>query len=200
MPSQYEDLARAALLEITKPATIGAFIAESKDDDGVITVRFESLQGGYPGWQWNVSLAHVDGYDPTVIESELLPADGALLAPDWVPWSDRLAEYKAAQEAAGLDAEAALAAETGGGDDDSDDDDELDDDDDDDELDEDGSPVLHAGDLDGVDIDDLDEAAGDDDADDDDESDDDAENDSGDDAEAVADEVAAYGAEDTEDL
>ncbi len=101
---QYEELARASLLEITKPEAIGALVAETTDADGVITMRFASEQAGYPGWQWNVSLAHVDGYDPTVIEAELLPADGALLAPDWVPWSDRLADYKAAQEAAGLEA------------------------------------------------------------------------------------------------
>ncbi len=133
MSSQYEDLARASLLEITKAANVGELIAESTDDDGVITVRFVSVQEGYPGWQWNVSLAHVDGYDPTVIEAELLPADGALLAPDWVPWSDRLADYKAAQEAAGLEADA-LAADDD--DDDPDEDADLDDDDLDDEDDD----------------------------------------------------------------
>lgn len=191
MPSQYEQLAREALGEITPEKTVGNVVAESTDDDGVITLRFESLLGGYPGWQWNVSLAHVDGYDPTVIEAELLPAAGALLSPDWVPWSERLAEYKAAQEAAGLSEEAAAAdgdldGEPGDDDDDDeldgDDDDELDDDDDDEG---DGMSVLHGGDLDGVDIDELDVAGGPED-----------EAEGPDEIEA---EVAAYGAEDTED-
>jgi hypothetical protein len=167
MPSQYEDLARASLHEITKPDNIGDLIAETTDDDGVITVRFASVQEGYPGWQWNVSLAHVEGYDPTVIEAELLPADGALLAPDWVPWSDRLADYKAAQEAAGLEADALATDDDDDPDDDADlDDDDLDDEDDDldddDDDDADAIPVLHGGDLDGVDIDDLDDSVEDD--------------------------------------
>ncbi len=123
MPSQYETLAREALVEITPGTTIGDLASESKDDDGVITLRFASGLGGYPGWQWNVSLSHVDGYDPTVIEAELLPDAGALLSPDWVPWSERLADYKAAQEAAGLAAEDVAALDG-----------ELDDDDDDDET------------------------------------------------------------------
>lgn len=135
MPSQYEVLSREALLEITPENTVGGLIAESTDDDGVITMRYECLLGGYPGWQWNVSLAHVDGYDPTVIEAELLPDAGALLSPDWVPWSERLADYKAAQEAAGLLAEEALDAEASATDDDDDLDDELDEDDLDDDLD-----------------------------------------------------------------
>jgi hypothetical protein len=188
MPSQCEELARASLLEITKPGNVGDVIAETTDDDGVITVRFVSVQEGYPGWQWNVSLAHVDGYDPTVIEAELLPADGALLAPDWVPWSDRLAEYKAAQEAAGLEADA-LAADADDEDDPDDDadlddddlddeDDDLDDDDDDDDV-ADATPVLHGGDLDGVDIDDLDDSGND--ADDDDDTDEDDDDDDRDD-------------------
>ena len=180
-PADYEELARGALLEITPAATIGSFVGQTPEDDGSITVRFTSAQAGYPDWLWTVSVADVEGGEPTVLEAELLPGEGALLAPDWVPWSDRLAEYKAAQEA--IDAEAAASAESedaaaeGEGDDDDldDDDDDLDDDDeaeddlDDHVMDDDdvlGSDVLHGGDLDGVDIDDLDEPADDLDSDD----------------------------------
>lgn len=187
MPSQYETLAREALLEITPAQTIGALASESTDDDGVITVRFASLLGGYPGWQWNVSLAHVDGYDPTVIEAELLPDQGALLSPDWVPWSERLAEYKAAQEAAGLEAEQGGEADEDGAsqDDEGDlDDEDLDDEDDMDDVSLSGSN-LHSGDLDGVDIDEL--AGGPEDEV------------SEEDAEAIEHEVAEFGATDTED-
>ena len=167
--SRYEELARGALLEITPAATIGQLFGETDEGDGAVSVLFESAQPGYPGWKWTVSIAHVDGEDPTVLEAELMPGDGSLLAPDWVPWSDRLAEYKAAQEAAGEPVE-------GDEDDDPDEDDESADDesdDEDDELDEDdvlGNDVLHGGDLDGVDIDSSDADESDDD--DDDESDD----------------------------
>lgn len=174
MPSQYEELSREALLEITPPKTVGGLVSESTDADGVITMRFECLQAGYPGWQWNVSLAHVDGYDPTVIEAELLPDAGALLSPDWVPWSERLAEYKAAQEAAGLPAEDVLDGDAT----EPDDDDDVDDEDDD--IDEDG----------------LDFGEGDDMSDRHGLADDGPEDDE---AQAIQDEIEEYGAEDTED-
>ena len=99
MPESYEDLARSALLEITPVATIGSFVSQTPEDDGSVTVRFASAQPGYPDWLWTVSVADVEGGEPTVLEAELLPGEGSLLAPDWLPWSDRLAEYKAAQEA-----------------------------------------------------------------------------------------------------
>ena len=172
--SPYEDLARGALLEITGAETIGAYAGQVDEGNGAVSVLFDSAQPGYPGWRWTVSIAHVEGEDPTVLETELMPSEGALLAPDWVPWSDRLADYKAAQELAGG------ASDEADDDDDPDDDDDIADDesdDEDDELDEDdvlGNDVLHGGDLDGVDIDDPD-ADDDDDDDFDDDPDDESE-------------------------
>jgi len=120
MPDRHLQFARDALLDITPESTIGQYVGSVDEGEGVVTVRFESTLPGYPGWRWTVSLAVVDGGEPTVLETELMPGDGALLAPDWVPWSDRLADYKAAQEAAG-----AAAAESE--DESDDDDDDLDD-------------------------------------------------------------------------
>lgn len=141
------DLALAALREITPADTVGPAAGYTAEDDGAVSLRFHTRLSGYPGWFWTVSVAVVDGADPTVLEVELLPGDGALLAPDWVPWATRLAEYQAAQVAA-----AAI---------DEDDDEDLDDDEDDtdDEADDDEDEPkarFHAGDLDGVDIDELD--------------------------------------------
>jgi hypothetical protein len=128
------DVARAALLEITPEANIGAFVSEQTDDEGVSTIRFASAMLGYPHWFWTVSVAQLPDEAPTVLEAELLPGEGALLAPDWVPWSDRLEDYKAAQAAI---AAGELAAGGNGDadddDDDPDDDDDTDDDDDDDD-------------------------------------------------------------------
>jgi hypothetical protein len=173
--SPYEDLARGALLEITPAATIGDYVGTTDEGDGVVSVLFASAQPGYPDWRWTVSIAHVEGSEPTVLEAELMPAEGALLAPDWVPWSDRLAEYKAAQEnteepESDSDDDSDDDSDSDSDDDDSDEDDDSDDDsdsDEDDELDEDdllGNDVLHGGDLDGVDIDDLDESDDDEDS------------------------------------
>ncbi len=143
------ELALAALREVTPADSIGEFAGHETTDDGVTLLRFETRLAGYPGWFWTVALAAVPGSDPTVLELELLPGEGALLAPDWIPWSQRLEDFKAQQ---------ALAAEEQSDDDDSDDSDGGDDfDDDDDDDDDDGEEFLHAGDVDGVDIDELDD-------------------------------------------
>ncbi|MGV8883659.1 MAG: DUF3027 domain-containing protein [Rhodoglobus sp.] len=174
--AQHEELARAALAEITPVDGVGAYIGQVDEDGGAVSLLFEAAMPGYPGWRWTVSIATVEDAEPTVLEAELMPGEGSLLAPDWVPWSERLAEYKAAQEA---EAPGDDDAE-GESDEDSDDDDESgefddsEDDDDDDEDDVLGNDVLHGGDLDGIDIDTLDDPADEDDSDDDD-SDDDAE-------------------------
>nr|WP_194411733.1 DUF3027 domain-containing protein [Microbacterium cremeum] len=157
------DLALAALREITPAATIGDPAGYRVEADGVVSLRFANRLAGYPGWYWTVSLARVEGAEPTVLEVELLPGDDALLAPEWVPWAVRLAEYHAAQAAL-----AEAARSTGAEDDEDDIDEDLDDVDDLDaaDFDDDGSPILHAGDVDGVDIDELD--ASDEDEDDED--------------------------------
>ena len=156
------DIAVAALREVTPASTIGDPAGYRVEAEGVVSLRFENRLAGYPGWFWTVSLARLADAEPTVLEVELLPGDGALLAPDWVPWAERLADYQAAQVAL---AELALAegADVDVIDDDLDDVDDLDAAD----FDEDGSRILHAGDVDGVDIDELDEDADDDDVDDD---------------------------------
>ncbi|MGC0370189.1 DUF3027 domain-containing protein [Microbacterium sp. SLBN-111] len=167
------DLALSALREITPADTIGPPAGHVVEADDVVSLRFHTRLAGYPGWHWTVTVAVVEDSEPTVLEAELLPGEGALLAPDWVPWAKRLAEYQAAQAAA-----AAAGEES---DDDLDDQDDLDDedlddesDDSDDDEDEEPKARLHAGDLDGVDIDELDDSAdGEDDSDEDDSDEDD---------------------------
>lgn len=160
------DLALAALYEITPAATVGAPAGYTLEEGGVVSLRFANTMPGYPNWLWTVSVAVVDGAEPTVLEAELLPGEGALLAPEWVPWAERLAEYQAAQAALAAEQGDAEASDEGDEDaDETDDEDDLDDDIDDldaADFDEDGSPILHAGDVDGVDIDELDEDAEDD--------------------------------------
>jgi hypothetical protein len=177
---QYEKLARGALLEITDEASIGALIGEQIESDGAVSVIFASVMRGYPGWNWTVSIAQVEGAEPTVLEAELMPAEGALLSPDWVPWSERLAEYKAAQAATeAVDAEKAESEKSASDGESGDEDADYSDDDDDDDDDAFDSGVLHGGDLDGVDIDESndDESEDDDDADDDSDDDDDDDSD-----------------------
>ena len=167
--STARELALAALREITPAATIGEPAETTLHDDGVLTLRFQNRLSGYPGWFWTVSLAQVEDAAPTVLEVELIPGDGALIAPDWLPWAERLAEYQATQAA--LAAEGLATDDLVTGDEDDEDLDDVDDLDASD-FDDDGSPILHSGDVDGVDIDELSDDA--DAGDDEDESDDDS--------------------------
>ena len=181
------DVAKAALLEITPEGTIGAPAGEITEGDGVVSVQFDSLLPGYPGWKWTVSIATLEGEAPSVLETEMIPAEGALLAPDWVPWSDRLADYKAAQS----ELEAASTEDS----------DDSEDDDGDDDL---GSDVLHGGDLDGVDIDEAevdsdDDDDSDDDEDDDDDSDDEEDDDDSDDSDDDSDDDDSDDLDDDDD-
>lgn len=126
-----EQLAREALREVTPESSVGEATGRETAEDGVVTLTFAATMLGYPGWHWTVSLAEVDGLEPTVLEVELLPGEGALLAPEWVPWSVRLDEYRAAQAAAGEADETTESAEEHGREgDDSEEDDDLDEDDD----------------------------------------------------------------------
>jgi hypothetical protein len=150
------ELGRSALLEITSAESVGAPAGSIDLGDGVVTVYFETMLAGYPGWRWTVSIAHVDG-EASALETELTPGDDALLSPAWIPWVDRLADYRTAQD--GVESGEESDEEDDDEDDDSDEDSDEEDEEDDD-SDDFGSDVLHAGDLDGVDID---EADGDDD-------------------------------------
>ncbi|MEX8058635.1 DUF3027 domain-containing protein [Microbacterium sp. 16-032] len=172
------DLALAALHEITPASTVGPAAGYTAEDDGAVSLRFHTRLAGYPGWFWTVSVAVVDDSEPTVLEVELLPGDGALLAPDWVPWATRLAEYQAAQAAAAVDDDSDDDDDEDADDDDSDDEDSDDEDDSDDEE---PKARFHAGDLDGVDIDELDATHTDDPADDDEAEDDESDDDESDD-------------------
>jgi hypothetical protein len=149
------DQAKAALELITPADTIGEYLGYIVEGEHVLSLLFDCLMTGYPGWRWTVSLSRVDGNSaPQVLETELMPGDDALLAPEWVPWSDRLADSKVAEELAA----AALAGDIESDDDDDDDSDDDDDDDSDDDDDD---------DSDGDDDDSDDESAESDDAADD---------------------------------
>ena len=155
------ELARRALLEVTPESTVGAVVDTVDEGEGVVSVLFANRMPGYPGWRWTVSIAHVEGDEPTVLEVELMPGEGSLVAPDWVPWSERLAEYRAAQHEDDEDADESDDDESDdddvdddeSDDDDVDDDDESDDDDDDDFDDTDEDDLVADDDVDGLDVD-----------------------------------------------
>jgi hypothetical protein len=86
------ELARAAAQEVAeRPEDVGEHLGTFAEADRLISHRFACTMRGYRGWHWTVTLARVPrGRTATVCEVELLPGDGALLAPSWLPWSERL--------------------------------------------------------------------------------------------------------------
>ena len=123
---QLHDRARQAAIESAPPAGVGDFVGFVDEAEDVITMKFASRQKGYIGWNWHVTM-FVSDEDVSVSEVNLLPGENSLLAPDWVPWADRLADWKALQ--AELEAQAAAeAAEADESDDDEDEDEDEDDD------------------------------------------------------------------------
>jgi Protein of unknown function (DUF3027) len=86
------ELARQAAEETAEPNTVGEHLGVTVDEGGLTMHSFGCTSRGYRGWRWAVTLAHVPGSDRvTVCDVVLLPGADSILAPAWVPWSDRLA-------------------------------------------------------------------------------------------------------------
>lgn len=82
--------ARAAARDVA-PGLVGEHLGVVADDERVATHLFANLDPAYRGWRWAVTVARVPrSRTITVDEVVLLPGDEALLAPAWVPWSERL--------------------------------------------------------------------------------------------------------------
>ena len=87
---QAEQIARDAL--VAEGEDPGAHLGARSEGEWAVAHYFAAQVPGYVGWQWCVVLAGAPGARPTVSEVALLPGDGALLAPAWVPWTDRIAQ------------------------------------------------------------------------------------------------------------
>jgi hypothetical protein len=103
----------AFALEILKSEnlSVGPFIEIIDEGDDTFSYLFKSELKGYVDWRWSVTIYQPEGAEPTLSEFVLLPGAESLVAPDWIPWSERLADYKALQLE--LERQAALDAEEG---------------------------------------------------------------------------------------
>ena len=102
------DLAKSAAIDAADSKSVGEYIETIDEGDSTFTYLFSAKLKGYAGWRWSVTLFAPAKQEPTVSEVLLLPGEDALLAPAWVPWAERLADWKALQ--AELEAQAALDA------------------------------------------------------------------------------------------
>jgi hypothetical protein len=85
------DDARAALLEEVEADGIGDHLGHQVDGDRVVTHLFECRRAGYLGWRWAVTVARASRQKQvTVDEVVLLPGDDSIVAPEWVPYRERI--------------------------------------------------------------------------------------------------------------
>lgn len=86
------ELAREAAESIAEKGAVGEHLAMVIDEERVATHYFACTAKAYPGWRWAVTVARVPrSRTVTVSETNLVPGEGALLSPEWVPYADRLA-------------------------------------------------------------------------------------------------------------
>lgn len=85
------DQARAAAIARAGVLEVGDHLGVYAEDARVATHLFACVHPGYPGWQWSVTVVRASrARVVTISEVTLLPGEGALLAPAWVPWSERI--------------------------------------------------------------------------------------------------------------
>lgn len=85
------EAARAAVVEFSGPEMVGDYLGVGYEDPNTATHRFLAHLPGYQGWQWAVVVAAYPGADhATISEVVLVPGPTALLAPEWVPWEQRV--------------------------------------------------------------------------------------------------------------
>ena len=85
------DVARAGAEAVAYPRPVGEHVGFEMVSERLATHYFASTDAGYVGWCWAVTVARVPrGRVATVCEVDMTPREGALLAPEWVPWEERL--------------------------------------------------------------------------------------------------------------
>ncbi len=84
------DPARLAA-EADAPGLVGEHLGVDAEEQRVVTHYFASLDPAYRGWRWAVTVVRAPRSKAVTIDDVvLLPGSEAVLAPEWVPWSDRL--------------------------------------------------------------------------------------------------------------
>src|SRR4029453_17114834 len=85
------DLARAAAEGTSGVIGVGDYLGAQAEDTRVVSHFFACPHPGYRGWRWSVTVARAArARVVTVDEVVLLPGEGALAAPEWIPYADRI--------------------------------------------------------------------------------------------------------------
>ena len=78
-------------MDLAGADVVGDHAGVFADDERVATHLFTCLDRAYPGWRWAVTVSRASrAKTVTVSETGLQPGPESLLAPPWVPWSERV--------------------------------------------------------------------------------------------------------------
>lgn len=87
------ELARQAVLaDAGNPKFVGEYLdVEFDSESRLASYLFEAFLPGYKGWRWVVTAVRVDEESaPTICDVVLLPGPDSLLAPEWIPYVERI--------------------------------------------------------------------------------------------------------------
>jgi len=83
--------AREALVADVGPDDVGDHLGHLVEGDRVVTHLFACRRRGYSGWNWAVTVARASRQrQVTVNEVVLVPGERAIVAPEWVPYKERV--------------------------------------------------------------------------------------------------------------
>lgn len=107
-----KDVALQGVQEIAPARAIGLVHHVRAEEERLSTHLFECTLPGYRGWFWFATLSRAPrSRVATICEVGLLPGDDALIAPDWVPWADRVRPEDLEENATQENAESAETTE-----------------------------------------------------------------------------------------
>ena len=85
------DAARAALLQEVEASDVGEHLGHVVEGERLVTHLFACERPGYVGWRWSVTVARAPRQKHvTVDEVVLVPGVEAIVAPEWVPYRERI--------------------------------------------------------------------------------------------------------------
>lgn len=85
------ETARLAAERRAGTMTVGEHLEVQAEDTRVATHFFAVDHAGYVGWRWSVTVARASRAKAvTVNEVCMVPGEGSLVAPKWVPYADRV--------------------------------------------------------------------------------------------------------------
>lgn len=85
------ELALAAAEDVAGIGNVGEHLGVQPEGERIATHLFAANERGYVGWRWAVTVTRASRSKlVTVDETVLVPGDGAIMPPRWLPWSERL--------------------------------------------------------------------------------------------------------------